>query len=509
MDSRFLRSFATSVATLARASLAGMAELALCRRWWMGLPVLAAVVAFSPAAGAAALLGAVVATLWPFWRQRDLRLLNTGWYGANGALCGFLVEWHFTTLPGVVLITLLGALLSALLLDRLCLPMGDAPLRLPPLTLPFLVLGALLTATLPAWHRGLETLFSPTERFQPATTPAAPLDPERAIALAEGWRLYAAGEYTPAGELFLASPDRAEFRNGLGWVRFRQGRDGEAVAAFQQALEGDAAQSFARLGLAWSLYRLGGFEAAGRHFRQIPEHHPANSEARNGLGWLALREHHAEEALTHFALALAADPRSASAREGQGRAYLLQRQGEKSEAAFRELLNDPVDGKRAIQGLADARRVQLLHGQPISVDPREWQALETFLSGKWWGLPLLAAGIVWLFPSAGLLALGWSAIGLMLTVALAGPASVLWIDLHLQSITLVALLIGKAPHRAGLSRLFSTGVVVVASVLLWAGIHRLGLWLPLLPFHIAGLAALLWVRPGEERFLVVSFAENK
>jgi hypothetical protein len=82
---------------------------------------------------------------------------------------------------------------------------------------------------------------------------------------------------------------------------------------------------------------------------------------------------------------------------------------------------------------------------------------------------------------------------------LAGPASLLWIDLHLQTSVMIGLLMGGGRHHAVLARLLLAVGVALAGAAVWSLCHRLGGWVPLVSFNMAGLAGLWWERRHADR----------
>ena len=519
----------------ASAVLGGMAQLALCRGWVAGLLITACFVPFSPMACAMAVVGAAVATLWPFLRQRDMRLLETGWYGVNGALCGFLVEWHFAHPLGALVLTILAAWAAALVLDLVVFALGDAPIGLPPLTLPFLAVAVVLTLAAPRLQVGLEHLLAEGE-VTPAPlawTPPAP-DPERAELAAPAWKAYGEGDYIRAHRGFLSlvreSPERAEYWNGLGWSEMKLGNDEDAAASFGESLARDPANPYAQDGLGWlahsrqdmalaayrfaaaravlpqwadpydgqgwAMYGMGRYGEAGALFRQALERAPGLSDALTGLGWTHLRRGEAKAALPLFVQALSADPQSLAAGQGLGRALLARGFGAEAETIFRSLLGRAPD---AIRGLADARRLMLLHGDAVTADPREWAALLDLLGWKLAAVAALVLTVIVSAPQAGLIGLAVMGLGMAVTTVLAGPASLLWIDLHLQTSVMIGLLIGRTRHHPVGARLVLAVAVGLAGVAVWVLFHRLGGWLPLISFNLAGLAGLWWSRRHADR----------
>lgn len=531
MDARCSTSSADSARLFARAVLAGMAELALCRNPLAGLVVTACLLPFSVRATAFALFGAVIATLWPFWRQRDVRLLTSGWYGVNGALAGFVVEWHFAHPAGAVLLTALAAWTCAVILDAIVLRLGDSPVGLPPLTLPFLVVGALLSAAAPSLQAGLERAdawLPPPASEVPAASWIAPVpDAGQAERLAQAWQAHARRDYLRAREAFAAltveAPATAAAWNGLGWSEWGLKNAAAAEAAFARAVALDPGHPYALDGLgwialgredftraqnrfraartgapgwadpyageAWAIYGRGGYAQAKAAFRRALERDPLCADAVAGLGWIALRSGDASGALTLFSQAVAADATAVVGREGLARALLAQHRYADAETAFIDLLDQAP--KRAIAGLADTRRLMLLGGEAISVDPREWPALWAALGWTVLALPVVAATVLYLAPAAGTLALALAALVMAATVALAGPCSLLWFDLHLQTVVMIALLMGRTHIAPRWPRPLVAAMAVGAGIAIWAICHRWGVWIPLISFNLAGAAALL------------------
>lgn len=529
MDARSSNSFADSLRLLLEAVLAGMAELVLCRSWAAGLLVSACFVPFSPHAAMLALLGALAATAWPFWRQRDIRLLRSGWYGVNGALCGFLVDWHFVHPLGGVVLTLLAAWAAAMILDAIVFALGDEPVGLPPLTIPFLVIAAAMTLAAPSLRIGMERM-APGEIAEPASPAWVPPPPDAATAAA--WADYGTGDHHGALAGFLRltdkAPERAEPWNGLGWSQFQladaegagksfaaalaldphhpyaldglgwvalaRGEAGDAERRFRSAAAALPAWADPYVGWGWAVYAGGRYGEAERLFRRgldLAPHWPA---ALSGLGWLSLRAGDHQAALALFSEAVAGDRAATPAREGLGRTLIaLGRHGE-AEAVFLDLLGQ---SPAAIRGVADTRRLMLVHGETGAADPREWQAVADLVGWKGLFLVLLAATVLIWTPISGLIGLSLMAASMAVAVILAGPASLLWIDLHVQTVAMIGLLMRRPRYHSGLGGLLS---MVAVGVVVWWACHRWGGWLPLISFNVAVLAGMLGLRWRRRRF---------
>ncbi|MBF0175904.1 MAG: urea transporter [Magnetococcales bacterium] len=488
-----------------------MAQLALCRHGVAGVLLTLCIAPFSLTACGLSFLGAWVATLWPFWRQRDRRLLVTGWYGVNGALCGFLVAWHFSHPVGAVVLTVLAAWLAAWLLDGMVYPWGDAPIGLSPLTIPFLLVAMGLTwAVLPvqrgiAWVDHLYHQMTPPAATLPLPQGSLHARPVQVERLTKAWQLYGERGYPQAREAFLAlvtaAPEQVEFWNGLGWAEFKLANYSAAGRAFRQALQRDPCHAHALDGLGWVLYQHGSDVEAQTRFQQALRSNLHLEDTRSGLGWLALRSRQVAEALAIFSDVLARDATSALAREGLGRALLAAQRWPESQRALGELLAQKSAGGAAIQAVADLHRAMLVHGERIVVDPREWQALAEFMGWRVGVIPVIAGVVLVSLPLAGGISLLLTGIGMAIVVALAGPGSLLWIDLHVQTVALTALLCSRSRHVSGLFKGVAVVVVTLFSVVVWVAAHHVGHWLPLLSFNVAGLmwgVAERWISSPEK-----------
>jgi tetratricopeptide (TPR) repeat protein len=422
------------------AVLTGLAQLALSRCRLVGLAVAAALLAFSPAGFVMGIWGAFVATAWPYVRQRDIRLLATGWYGANGLLIGLWLAWLIPHSPLLAATVTLAALGSALLVDLTAYRLGDAPLRMRPLAIPCMAIAMLAGPAVPLLHDGYERGIKPV---------AVEVAPTAENATASGWAAYKAGNRaTAAGWLRLAierDPDDRWAADGLGWIAYDECRYGEASGWFERAAP--------------------------------------LADARVGLGWTRLMQRRPGDAAGLFDAALNDGPGRALAQEGLAWAYLATRRPAEAEHLFLDLLRRDYPG--AIQGVADARRALVRQGSARTGDAAEWPALARLFGWKIVLLPLLLLAVLRDNPRAGGVAAAAIAVGVAGGLAVAGPASLLWIDLHLQTMAMIALLVGPA-GRFGVG----TAAALLAGVAAWAIVGSPGLWLPLLPFNLVGLVVL-------------------
>jgi Urea transporter len=441
MGVRCSNSFADSGRFFAHALLVGLSQLALCRNAWVGVLIAGTLFAFSPHGFALGLWGGAIATGWAVWRQRDSRLVMTGWYGANGILCGLWLGW---LLPGglvTALVVAVGALAMAVVLDLIVYPLGDAPLRLPPLTLPLVLLAAIIMPTAPAL---LDTFEDLRAQIRPAAN--------------NGWSAYQDQDFKQAARLFQTAPAWTDPLYGLGWVSLWQRHPTESAEYFTAALAREPARDDIRLGLGWAL---------------LAAHRPAEGEN-----------------------------------------------------LFLDLLRRNPSNAPALQGVADCRRALIIHGETRAADPVEWLALGRMFGWKVLLIPLVALAVLIQAPRPAVTGLTVAGLGMAVSVALAGPASLLWIDLHLQTLALLGFLVAEKYHSGASApnpdwrRCLQTSLVFInktkgglghrpkwawaiaqlflatlAGTALWVIAFRLGIWTPLLSFNIVGLGALLVLHP--------------
>lgn len=535
MVSRSWDSFVADARLLGRSLLVGLGEICLCPSAPMGAAVVAGLLLLSPWAAVLALAGGGAATLWAFVRQQDARLVETGWYATNGALAGLAAAWWVSSGAGALALTVAGAVLVAWILDRIVFPLGDAPLGLPPLSAPFVVFAVAATLALPA-VRGAAEWLAPVGEAPPALARAAWRSQEAWTGAAEerleaAWRVFRGGQLGEARERFAAlaqeRPESAEAQNGAGWVAFRLGLLDEAERRFRRALDRDSSHAYAQDGLGWVAFRRGRLgEAWGRfaaaatalpawadpagglgwiaytrgryreaegHFRRALELDPAYADARRGLGWALLQEGRYEEARTWLEGAVAVEPGSPVAREGLGWALVRTRSAREGEAVFLALLSETPARPDALLGIAEARRRLALRGERRAGEPLEWTALGAWVLPVAPGLAAVGLTLVARAPWGALLGLTAAAGGALVAWALAGPAALLWTDLHLQTLGALGLLVGRAALPR-LGTLVLWAVVGLAGGAVWVALGWLELSVPLLAFNLVGLASLFVLR---------------
>jgi Flp pilus assembly protein TadD len=162
------------------------------------------------------------------------------------------------------------------------------------------------------------------------------------------------------GSAYLGAlvPDTAAVHSLLGMVFLREGRFGEAAAAFREALkrQPDSPEANSRLGM--TLVQIGRTAEAIPFLRRAVEIEPNNANAQYQLGSLLLENRAFAEAAEHFKAALRVKPDSASAHNDLGIA--LARMGQMDQAIDhfkRAVALDPqfAEGRR---NLESAMRLQ-------------------------------------------------------------------------------------------------------------------------------------------------------
>jgi len=515
-----------------RATIVGVGEIWLCRSVLAGVAMLAATLLLSPRAAALAVIGGVTATGWAFALQRDARLVAAGWYGTNGALVGLWSSWLVTDPRGATLATVVGALGVAWLLDAIVFPLGDAPLALPPLTVPFVIVAFVGTLALPLARDAVERLGSP-----PVSAPipgesvwhAAPISPVVAGDVTAAWSAWRHGDYARAHTQFVAlavrAPDVAEVHNGLGWSAFKLDRYDEAERAFRRALAldprapapldglgwiafrrgryADARRLFETAssvtpwwadphdGLGWTAYMRGRYREARAHFERAIVLDAGHASALSGLGWTAFVQGDVDEARRRFEAATAEDPGLFVAQGGLGWTLARSGRAREAEGTFAAAIARFPRESGALFGLADARRRLLLTGARPTIDVRtEWSAVRAaFPAPVVVAVLLVAAAVMIAAPWAGTLSILCAGAGATLSVLLAGPIALAWLDLHVQTLVPLGLLVGRVVIPS--ARHLLTAVLVAAlGVAAWAVLHVVNVNVPLLAFNVVGLAFL-------------------
>ena len=245
MDTRSWDSFVNSTRLFVSPLLFGISQLGLCRSKLLAVGFSLGIFLISPRSFAFAFLGAFIASAWPFYRHRDFRLLMTGYYGVNGALCGLWSEWAVSDPVGAVLLTVIGGLLTAKVVDFIAFPLGDAPFCLPPLSLPFLLFVLIGTLTLPSINRVIELVWLefnlPDQKVTRISWIPQPIGSFQSKKISTAWKMYGNGRYADAQssfeELAIQDPKLAQVHVGLGWSLFKQNNLDAATRFFRKALK--------------------------------------------------------------------------------------------------------------------------------------------------------------------------------------------------------------------------------------------------------------------------------
>ena len=532
MDTRSWDSFVNSTRLFVSPLLFGISQLGLCRSKLLAVGFSLGIFLISPRSFAFAFLGAFIASAWPFYRHRDFRLLMTGYYGVNGALCGLWSEWAVSDPVGAVLLTVIGGLLTAKVVDYIAFPLGDAPFCLPPLSLPFLLFVLIGTLTLPSINRVIELVWLefnlPDQKVVGISWVPEPISSSQSKLLDTAWEMYGDGRYANAQRIFeeLAIQDStlARVHVGLGWSLFKQNDLDAATRFFRKALKLNPGNPYALDGLGWAAFRHGNFSDAWDWFKTAGETAPLWADPHTGMGWVAYTRGHYKLAQTEFEKALSYDPDYADALNGlgwtalftrkldqarlsfyaalgvndkltkahEGLGWVLLQSGHalESEKIFQKALGRTQNERDAIFGLAEARRQLMLQGNWSVGNSSEWEKLVGL-----WGknialifglLVLVATEKIW----AGFLGIVLATLGTLTCIFVAGPVSILWFDLHISTLALLGILVGLH-EPLYLKSLAIAAILGLAGVAIWAAKHFLGIGIPLLEFNMVGLTYLL------------------
>jgi tetratricopeptide (TPR) repeat protein len=133
----------------------------------------------------------------------------------------------------------------------------------------------------------------------------------------------------------LKQSDAPELWRRYGDLLTRADRFGEAMQAFEEALDIDGQDMAARGGAAVAAFRNGQLDAAAAHYGRMLEANPAHVEALTGLAAIAARRGRGADAVDFARRALAQDPAGLSARLALARGLILDAQ---AGAAIKEVL---------------------------------------------------------------------------------------------------------------------------------------------------------------------------
>jgi Flp pilus assembly protein TadD len=124
-------------------------------------------------------------------------------------------------------------------------------------------------------------------------------------------------------EALRIDPRSAEANNNMGAIMFRRRQYDEAKAYLGQTLRVDPRHAEALNNLGSVLYQQGQVDQAGEHFAEALRLEPEYAEASCNLGMVRLRQGRVEEARERFAEALRLYPRGPDMHERVGRAFLI------------------------------------------------------------------------------------------------------------------------------------------------------------------------------------------
>ena len=110
------------------------------------------------------------------------------------------------------------------------------------------------------------------------------------------------------------APNKAEFQNQLGFVRYLQGDDQGAVGSFKKALALEPANADGWFNLGMVQYGQSRFTEAEESFRRSLEHRPNDAETWNNRGVCLFKMGRVNDSRACFQRALQIDPNNADAK---------------------------------------------------------------------------------------------------------------------------------------------------------------------------------------------------
>jgi tetratricopeptide (TPR) repeat protein len=125
-------------------------------------------------------------------------------------------------------------------------------------------------------------------------------------------------------EALQIAPDHAETHNNLGTALFQKGSVDEAITHYRKALKTKPGFAEAHYNLGNALVQKGRVDEAIAQYQQVVDIRPDYAEAQNNLGYALLQKGRVDEAITHCQQALQINPALADAHDNLGNA-LLQR----------------------------------------------------------------------------------------------------------------------------------------------------------------------------------------
>jgi tetratricopeptide (TPR) repeat protein len=161
------------------------------------------------------------------------------------------------------------------------------------------------------------------------------------------------------------NPDLVDAHNNLGAAMGRQGRIGEAVAHYRRALEIDPDHEIVRVNLGSRLIELGQIEEAVTHFRKVLETYPENFLSYYGLGYAMYSMGRIEEAVTYYRKALEIEPHCEPARINLGSTLMDQGKIDEAVTHFRYAADDNPGNVEACLSLARGLTYQGNNGEAM------------------------------------------------------------------------------------------------------------------------------------------------
>lgn len=155
-------------------------------------------------------------------------------------------------------------------------------------------------------------------------------------------------------EALRIDPAYAEARNNLGAALMSQGELDPAIAQFAQAIQTGPRYADARDNLGMALMSEGKLDEAARQFAEALRIKPDSATAQNNLGMVLARQGKRDQAAQHFAEALRLKPGYTGAQNNLGVAFMWHGQFDRAARLFEEVLRSRPDDVSARTNLGKA-----------------------------------------------------------------------------------------------------------------------------------------------------------
>jgi tetratricopeptide (TPR) repeat protein len=169
-------------------------------------------------------------------------------------------------------------------------------------------------------------------------------------------RAFDAGNYAEAARLFEEAARKApscELQFYIGMARYREGRPGDAIIAFQSAVQCNPKLMLAHIALAEAYLQRGNQNAALAAFHRALELEPRNGAALRGAASVYVRSQTPHKAVELLEILVKVEPDNPEALVDLGAAYFATGDYEKAVPAYERALRLAPSSASAMLGLAN------------------------------------------------------------------------------------------------------------------------------------------------------------